>query len=413
MLDQYFEQTTAENARFGPLKPHVAAFSATLAEAGYARISVEIRLRLLSHLGRWMQRTRRPVADLCQDALETFLRAYRRRLQLKASDRCTLRCFIEHLQHQGVIAVPTVGPEHKESFMDVERRYEDHLLKERGLTTATVERYTWFVHRFLLSRFDQGQLSLKKLQASDVSKFVLQNAHCTGPQRAQLMVSALRSFFRFLTQEGEMQTDLAGFILSVPCRTLDGLPKYISKSEVEKVLANCDRGTPIGRRDYAILLLLARLGLRAGEVARLQLEDVEWRSGEIHVLGKGQVRDRLPLLRDVGEALVNYLRDRPRSPSRNVFLRMIAPRGPFRKSSIVSMVVRQALSRAGLKPPHRGAHLLRHSLATGLLRSRASMAEVAELLRHRCLSNTEIYAKVDSQSLRALARPWPTTRGAK
>jgi len=131
------------------------------------------------------------------------------------------------------------------------------------------------------------------------------------------------------------------------------------------------------------------------------------------LLGKGRVRDRLPLLRDVGEALVDYLRDRPHSPSRNVFLRMIAPRGPFRKSSIVSMIVRQSLSRAGLKPPHRGAHLLRHSLATGLLRNRASMAEIAELLRHRCLSNTEIYAKVDSQSLRALARPWPTTRGAK
>ena len=210
MLDHYLKQTTAENSRFGPLKPHVAAFSATLAEAGYARISVEIRLRLLSHLGRWMQRTRRPVADLCQDALETFLRAYRRRLQLKASDRCTLRRFIEHLQHQGVIAVPTVGPEHKEPFMEVERRYEDHLLKERGLTAATVERYTWFVHRFLLSRFDQGQFSLKKLQASDVSNFVVQNAHCTGPKRAHLMVSALRSFFRFLTQEGEMQTDLAG-----------------------------------------------------------------------------------------------------------------------------------------------------------------------------------------------------------
>ena len=157
----------------------------------------------------------------------------------------------------------------------------------------------------------------------------------------------------------------------------------------------------------------APLPKKDGEVARLQLEDVEWRSGEIHVLGKGQVRDRLPLLRDVGEALVDYLRDRPHSPSRNVLLRMIAPRGPFRKSSIVSMIVRQALSRARMKPPHRGAHLLRHSLATGLLRSRASMSEIAELLRHRCLSNTEIYAKVDSQSLRALARPWPTKRGAK
>src|SRR5436309_9069693 len=178
-----------------------------------------------------------------------------------------------------------------------------------------------------MNRFDQGQLSVKKLQASDVSKFVLQNAHCTGPQRAQLMVSALRSFFRFLTQEGEMQTDLAGFILSVPCRTLDGLPKYISKSEVEKVLANCDRGTPIGRRDYAILLLLARLGLRAGEVARLQLEDVDWKLGLVRVVGKGGQPSQLPLPDDVGKAIAAYLRfDRPTTACRRIFIRIPAPR---------------------------------------------------------------------------------------
>jgi len=361
-----------------------------------------------------MQRTRRLVTDLRQGTSEMFLKAYRRRLRLKTSDRCTLRHFIEHLQDQGAIPVPNIRPKHEQPFMKFERRYEDHLLKERGLTAITVERYTWFVHRFLLNCFDHGQLSLKKLQASDLSNFVVQNAHSTGPKRAQLMVSALRSFFRFLTQEGEVPTDLAAFIPSVPCRTLAGLPKYISETEVEKVLASCDRGTAIGRRDYAILLLLARLGLRAGEVARLQLGDIDWRAGEIRVLGKGQVRDRLPLLRDVGEALVDYLHcDRPSTPSRNVFLRVIAPCGPFRTSNTVSVVVRQALSRAGLQPPHRGAHLLRHSLATALLRRSASMAEIAELLRHRCLSNTEIYAKVDSQSLRVLARPWPTTRGAK
>jgi site-specific recombinase XerD len=227
------------------------------------------------------------------------------------------------------------------------------------------------------------------------------------------MVSALRSFFRFLIQEGEIQTDLASSIPSVPCRALTSLPKYINETEVAKLLASCDRQTAIGRRDYAILLLLARLGLRAGEVARLQLEDINWRSGEIRVSGKGQVRDVLPLLPDVGKALSAYLqRDRPRSLSRNVFLRVIAPHAPF-GSTNTSVVVMRAVSRAGLHPPHRGAHLLRHSLATTLLRRRASMAEIAEVLRHRSRSTTEIYAKVDNQSLRTLARPWPTIGGAR
>jgi site-specific recombinase XerD len=413
MVEHYNEQAT-EKPRLSALDYHVVTFSATLAEAGYARNSVETQLRLLSHLGRWMQRTGTPVTHLDHRTVESFLRAYRRRLRLKKSDRSTLRRFIAHLQHQGALSIPKEKPTQKQPFMTVKRRYEDHLLKERGLTAGTVEHYTWFVHRFLLSCLDQGLSSLKKLRASYVSNFMIENAHRTGPKRAQLMVSALRSFFRFLTQEGELQTNLAGFVPSVACRTLAGLPRYISEGDVEKVLASCDRNTPIGRRDYAILLLLARLGLRAGEVARLQLGDIDWRSGEIRVLGKGQVRERLPLPPEVGEALVAYLRcDRPCCPSRNVFLRDIAPRAPLGGSNTTSGIVMRALSRAGLHPPHRGAHLFRHSLATNLLRKSASLPEIAEVLRHRCSSTTEIYAKVDGQSLRTLARPWPILGGAQ
>jgi site-specific recombinase XerD len=365
-------------------------------------------------LGRWMQRTNRQVADLDANAAAAFLRAYRRRLCLKASDRCALRGFIEHLQALGITAIPDERRcQHKQQFLPIEERYQGHLLKERGLSPGTVERYAWFVHRFLLSCHSQGLSTLKKLRFPHVWNFVIEETRCTGPKRAQLMVSALRSFFRFLTLEGEIQTDLASSLPSVPCRALTNLPKYINETEVDKLLASCDRETVIGRRDYAILLLLARLGLRAGEVARLQLEDINWRSGEIRVSGKGQVRDALPLLPDVGEALSAYLQcDRPRSSSRNAFLRVIAPHVPF-GSTNTSAVVMRAVSRAGLHPPHRGAHLLRHSLATTLLRKRASMAEIAEVLRHRSRSTTEIYAKVDNQSLRMLARPWPTMGGER
>jgi site-specific recombinase XerD len=409
-MDCYIEKAVSK-LRWGPLGQHIATFVAALTETGYARESVQKQLRLLSQLGRWMQRTRRAVTDLDQINSQVFLAAYGRRRRLKRGDRATLRHLIEHLQDQGVITVRIAVPENEQPFTKLERRYENHLLKERGLAAVTVRGYIRLVHQFLLRCCGERPLALKKLKAWEVSNFIVQYTGCKSPTSSQSMVKALRSFFRFLTQEGETQIDLATCIPSVPCRKQARLPKYISDNEVEKLLAACDRSTPVGRRDYAVLLLLARLGLRAGEVAGLHLEDVDWRSGEIRVLGKG-VRDRLPLIAEVGEALATYLRNRPCSSSRNVFLCINAPCRHFR-SSTVSKVVRRALSRAGLKPPHTGAHLLRHSLATNLLRKGASMAEIAELLRHRSSGTTEIYAKVDSLSLRTLAQPWPTMRGGR
>jgi site-specific recombinase XerD len=268
--------------------------------------------------------------------------------------------------------------------------------------------YVWFAHLFLEQRFAGRRLAPRKLRASDVWRFVAKQAGSTGPMRAQLMVTALRSFFRFLVREGETDIDLAAAVPSVRCREQNAVPKYLNDEDVERLLKSCDRSGSAGRRDYAALVLLARLGLRAAEVAGLKLDDIDWRSGEIRVLGKGQVRDRVPLLPEVGEALVEYLRhDRRRVPCREVILRLKAPLRGFGSSAAVSTLVRRALARAKLKPPHQGAHLLRHSLATKLLRRGASMAEIAEVLRHRSPGTTEICAKVDSSSLGALAQPWP------
>ncbi|MFQ5923609.1 MAG: site-specific integrase, partial [Anaerolineales bacterium] len=317
------------------------------------------------------------------------------------------------LQHQGVIGLGVEASPDKRPTLELEQRYDAYLRQERGLTDATIQRYRWFVQRFFRERFGEEPVAVGQLNARDVSSFVIKDASSVGHKRAQLMVTALRSFFRFLVQEGETAVDLSASVPSVPCRAQATVPRYISDREVEQLLRSCDRSTPVGRRDYAILLLLARLGLRAGEVASLQLEDIDWRSGEIRVLGKGQVRHRLPLLPEVGEALVAYLRrDRPQSSSRCVFLRMKAPRRGFTRAAVTNLV-RRALARAGLKPPFKGAHLLRHSLATNLLRKGASLAELAELLRHRSFATTRIYAKVDSGSLRELAQPWPTMGGER
>lgn len=222
------------------------------------------------------------------------------------------------------------------------------------------------------------------------------------------MVTVLRSFLRFLQERGLLAADLVAAVPGVAGWRLSQLPKALSADQVERLLASCDRGASAGRRDYAILMLLARLGLRGGEVSALTLDDIDWESGEIVVHGKGQRVARLPLPADVGSALVNYLRqDRPACSTRRVFIRVKAPKRGFISPSVICCIVRRALKRAGLAPVFKGAHLLRHSLATDLLRRGASLVEIGQLLRHSQPNTTQIYAKVDIAALRAIALPWP------
>jgi site-specific recombinase XerD len=223
-----------------------------------------------------------------------------------------------------------------------------------------------------------------------------------------LMVGALRSFLRYLRLRGDIALDLAEVVPSVPDWRLAHLPKSIAPDEVERLLRAVDRSHPTGQRDYAVLLLLARLGLRAGEVVAMTLEDIDWEGGELLIHSKGGQQDRLPLLQDVGQALASYLREaRPRCATRRVFVTMKAPRRGFAGPGAVCTIVRHALQLADLHPPRKGAHLLRHSLATGMLRRGASLAEIGEILRHRLPNTTQIYAKVDLDALRAIAPPWP------
>jgi site-specific recombinase XerD len=222
------------------------------------------------------------------------------------------------------------------------------------------------------------------------------------------MLSALRSFFRFLRLQGATATDLAAAVPSVADWRLARVPQWIPAAQVNQILRHCDQQTRVGQRDYTILLLLARLGLRAGEVVGMTLDDLDWEAGDVVVRGKGGRQDRMPLPRDVGQALATYVRHgRPPCLSRRVFICAKAPRRGFSSSVAVCTIVRRALARAGLHPPSTGAHLLRHSLATEMLRRGASLAEIGEILRHRHPDTTAIYAKVDLRALRALAPPWP------
>jgi site-specific recombinase XerD len=247
-----------------------------------------------------------------------------------------------------------------------------------------------------------------ELCTQDIDRFLLNHAHERTPKVAQLMVAALRSFLRFLFRHGEIRRDLSAAVPTVAAWRLSEIPKYIKPDEVESLLEGCDRTTSVGRRNYSILLLIARLGLRAGEIVALELDDINWRASELTIRGKGQFCDRLPLPQSVGAALAIYLKnDRPMCSTRRVFVRTRAPYQGFKDSTTVSTIVRRTVEQSGLDTPSKGAHLLRHSLATGMLREGASMAEIGELLRHRSPNSTEIYAKVDIEGLRSIVRIWP------
>jgi site-specific recombinase XerD len=288
------------------------------------------------------------------------------------------------------------------------QRYENYLKKERGLAPATVTRYWPFVQRLIVERFGDAPVGFRELVADDVSRFLLRHARSGSPRVARLMGTALRSFFRFLFLRGETESDLAGAVPSVPEWRLAELPRHLTPEEVEQVVRACERDTPVARRDHAIILLLARLGLRASEVITLELDDVDWRAGGAEGAGQGRRHDRLPLPADVGAAMAIYLRHHRRHcTTRRLFIRTRAPHRGFANPSSISTIVCRALHRAGLQPDFKGAHVLRHSLATGMLRAGASLAEVGEVLRHRAPNTTEIYAKVDVQGLSTLALPWP------
>jgi len=288
-------------------------------------------------------------------------------------------------------------------------RFGEYLALERGLAAGTVWDYVHAVRPFLVAVGGDGDLDLWGLSAAEVTAFVV--ARCPGQARgsAKLTVTALRSLLGFMHVDGLIARSLVGAVPSAASWRLSGLPRALEPEQVGRLLGSCDRSARAGRRDFAILTILVRLGLRAGEVAGLGLEDINWRAGELVVVGKGRRAERLPLPVDVGEAVTGYLRDgRPSSAQdRALFVRVKAPHRGLTAGGVTQVVV-SAARRAGLGQIH--AHRLRHTAATLMLRAGAPLEEIGQVLRHRATLTTAIYAKVDRDTLRTLARPWPGAR---
>ena len=401
----------SERCRKSVLGTHVNTFMSVVADLGYSSSTMRTQQQLLKNLIRWVQENNIVISNIDESITDRFLLESGRKGAVRRGDNKTLHRFLDHLRREG--AIPHPKPRFNDSpLAHLKSQYDDYLLKERGLSTVAGSRYWAYIQRFLCERYGNRPMRLYDLCPQDIDRFLLSHANERTPKAAQLMVSAMRSFLRFLFRYGETKCDLSTAVPAVAAWRLSEVPKYIKPEKVESFLESCDRTTSVGRRNYSILLLIAHLGLRAGEIVTLELGDINWRASELTIRGKGQFCDRLPLPQSVGEALAVYLKnDRPKCSTRRVFVRTRAPYRGFKDSTTVSTIVRRTVEKSGLNTPSKGAHLLRHSLATGMLRKGASMAEIGELLRHRSPNSTEIYAKVDIEGLRSIVRIWPEKGG--
>jgi integrase len=359
----------------------------------------------MARLDRWLVREGLDVAVLATERVESFFRARREAGYATMRTSRSVAPLVGYLRGVGVLIAPqprvVTGP--VETLL---RAFRGYLLGERGLVEGTVRCYVRVARLFLSERAGPDGLNLGGLVAGDVVGFAAQECEHLGLSASRAVVSALRSLLRYLRGEGMTVLALDQAVLSVAGWSPQ-LPKTVPLGQVRRLVESCDRGTAIGCRDYAIVLLPARLGLRAGEVVALELSDIDWRGGEIVVHGKGNRRDRLPLPTDLGEALAAYLRrGRPASDSRRVFLRHYAPcRGFEAGSGVIRGVLARACEKANL--PYVSPHRLRHSMASDMLRHGGSLAEIGEVLRHRGAAATAVYAKVDLVRLWAPAQPWP------
>ncbi|MGH9280708.1 MAG: site-specific integrase [Acidimicrobiales bacterium] len=395
-------RTTSRVSRvlvMGPLCPFADAYREMLKERGYSRLSAVNLQRQVAHLSRWLDAQGLGVERLDEARIDAFLADQRAIGRGATLSRPGLSCLLDLLVDRGVVGVAaSPAPSPTGELMDSFRGY---LLAERGLVPGTVRGYVEGARKFAVGL----ACGLSEVTPAEVTAAVLRESTAATVSTTQNYVASLRAFLRFCFLEGLIDQDLSDAALPMTGRRRSSLPRGITKQDADALLASCDRRSAIGRRDYALIITLLRLGLRRGEVASLRLDDIDWRAGELVVVGKGGRRDRLPLPTEVGEAIAAYLRrGRPASDRREVFLRARAPFAPMASGTVAS-TVRRACRRAGVAEV--GSHRLRHTVACEMVAAQVPLVQIAQVLRHRSLQSTAIYARVDLDRLRLLAQPWP------
>lgn len=391
-----------------PLLPHVECYVTSLQQQGYAEHTIALHVYAFRLFHRWFKRRRCSLEELNERIVDEFLK--KRRHDSHDGAPQAFRRLLGILRAAGV--TPPARPPVRTPAQRIVDGYRDYLRIERSFAPKTVENYSRYIHGFLIDRFGARRADLRRLKLGDIICFVRRMSRQRNAIFTKSLIIALRSFLRYLFRHGKLEADWAPSVPAIAHWHLTGLPKRLPSETVERILAGCDQRTSVGRRDRAILLLLARLGLRGVEVVRLQLDDLDWESAQLTVRSnKGDGSARLPLPADVGRAIADYLRrDRPKCTCRNVFVRCVAPHAALNNSAVIGLRGRAAMKRAGVKSARQGAHVFRHTLASEMLRHGASLDEIARLLRHKDHDSTAIYAKVDLGALRRLVVALP--RGA-
>jgi len=402
-MERFFSDlNTVQRFRSGPLGVYVQKLADELADSGFRRATIRTQLRVADHFGRWLHRRKDIQAASLVD-IDAYMRQHG---SVKLGDRKALARLLTILEEEGVSRTVNVTNNPRDEFL---QRFVDFLDRERGLCVGSIALRRRIANQFADYCFGVGAMDWPKIEAGQIVSFIRKEVRRSSTaDSARNITTAVRSVLRYLHLSGLMTKDFAGIVPAVASWSLATVPKGLSRDCVDRILKSCKRDTPAGRRDYAILLLLARLGLRAGEVAQLDLEDIDWKSGLITVVGKGGQSSQLPLPEDVGKAITIYLRfSRPRTSCRRLFIRILAPLIGLNGAGGIGPIVKRAIERAAVPSHGKGAHQFRHGLATEVLRSGASLSEIGEVLRHQDLRSTSIYAKVDINALRTLAQPWP------
>ena len=389
----------------GPLAPYIDGFANRLCDSGYAAAVGQDYIRCIGHLSIWLEQRGLGISVLDEHRIYDHINSLKHHRGVILSS-APHRLFLSYLRETGVIKRPP--PQTMSRVVSLVKEYVDYLRQERGLAESTLAYRRLIPRRFLEERFGHEPVRISHLKAQDFIRYIEKHDHEFSVQSRKNIILVFRDFCRFLYLRGYIRRDIAYSIPRIPSWKGTRLPTYLKPFDVENLLRACDRDTLKGMRDYAVLLLLIRLGLRAGEVCSLTLDNIDWETGQITICGKGSKRNRIPLPDDVGKALVKYLQHgRPPSSSRRVFIRMRAPYTGFQGSDSVTHIVKQALERAGLNPPHKGPHLLRHTFATHLLHGGATLPEISRMLGHENPRSTLIYAHIDMNNLKNVAQPWP------
>lgn len=405
-MERFFKDPrTIGQYRTGPLGLNIQHLADELFRHGYTRLSIRVRVQALARFGCWLKECGIPLQDLTLAHTKSYLD---RSGAVKNGDRKMLQMLLELLSRSGLLHQPIQSHAAESGAASIVKEFSNYLRQQRGLAPGTIKNHRIYTGKFLEYRFSDGPVDLQKIEAKDLVTFIRTEAAKRTPMSAKNLTTILRSFTSYLFSAGMIGRDLSGSVPTVRCYSLASVPKALAREQVARILAGCNRRTATGRRDFAVLLLLIRLGLRAGEVAALRLEDIDWAAGTLIVSGKGAKECKLPLPHDVGQAIAAYLcKDRPTVPSNHVFLRIPAPHRGFESSRTVCVIVKRALARVDTVFRSKGAHQFRHTLATRMLANGASLLDIGSVLRHEQPKTTFLYAKVDFRALRPIARPWP------